>query len=84
MWNPQVKEIDILYNMTTCMDDYVNPTTDGALSWRSISSCASDLEEGLECWKHMLHELSNRRCARITHSLRWIEQRYMMHQGLMD
>jgi hypothetical protein len=41
-------KIDDLYNMTTRMDDYVNPTLDGALSWRSISSCASDLEEGLE------------------------------------
>jgi hypothetical protein len=33
-WN----KIDNLYNMTACMDDYVNPTTNGALSWRSISS----------------------------------------------
>jgi hypothetical protein len=29
-----------LYNMTTWMDDYVNPTIDGTLIWRSISSCA--------------------------------------------
>ena len=34
-------EIDNLYNMTTRMDDYVNPTTDDALSWRSINSCTS-------------------------------------------
>ena len=30
-------DIDNLYNMTVWMDDYVNPTIDGALSWRSIS-----------------------------------------------
>jgi len=41
-------EIDNLYNMTARMDDYINPTTDGALSWRSISSCALDSKEGLE------------------------------------
>jgi hypothetical protein len=35
-------EIDNLYNMTARMDDYVNPTAYGALSWQSISSCASD------------------------------------------
>jgi hypothetical protein len=69
---PTRKEIDNLYNMTTCMDDYVNPTADGALSWRSISSCASDSEEGLEHWKHRLHKVSTRRCARITRSLHWI------------
>jgi hypothetical protein len=45
---PTRKEIDKLYNMTTCMDDYVNPTTIGVLSWRSISSCTSDSKEGTE------------------------------------
>jgi hypothetical protein len=35
-------EIDNLYNMTTWMDGYVNPTRDGALSLRIIISCASD------------------------------------------
>jgi hypothetical protein len=33
--------IDNLYNMEAQMDDYVNHTTDGALSLKSISSCAS-------------------------------------------
>jgi hypothetical protein len=41
-------EIDNLYNMTVWMDDYVNPTVDGALSWRRISSCASYSKEVLE------------------------------------
>jgi hypothetical protein len=54
------------------MDDYVNPTTDGVLSWRSISSCTSDSEEALENWQQRLHEVSTRKCAQITHALRWI------------
>jgi hypothetical protein len=41
-------DIDNLYNMTTWMDDYVNHTTYGVFSWRSIDSFASDLEEGIE------------------------------------
>jgi hypothetical protein len=43
-------EIDNLYNMNARFDDYVNPTEDDALSWRSISSCTSDLEAGMENW----------------------------------
>jgi hypothetical protein len=53
-------EIDNLYNMTVWLDDYVKPTADGVLSWRSISSCASDLEEGLEHWQQRMHEVSAR------------------------
>jgi hypothetical protein len=63
------KEIDNLYNGTTWMDDYVNPTVDGALSWQSISSCASDSEEALENWQQKLHEVSTRICAHITYAL---------------
>jgi hypothetical protein len=65
----KINEIDILYNITTRMDDYVNPTVDDALSWRRISSCMSDSEEGLEYWKKMMHEVSTRWCAYITRSL---------------
>jgi hypothetical protein len=65
-------EIDNLYNMTVRMDDYVNPTIDGALSWRSISSCTSDSEAGLENWQQRMHEVSTRRCAHMTKSVCWI------------
>jgi hypothetical protein len=45
------KQLDNLYNMIARMDDYVNPTTDGALSWQSISYQESDSEEALEHWQ---------------------------------
>jgi hypothetical protein len=54
------------------MDDYINPTAEDVLSWRSSISCTSDLEEALEHWKQILHEVSTRRCAHITCSLHWI------------
>jgi hypothetical protein len=41
-------DIDNLYNMTARMEDYINPISNGVLSWRSINSCAFDSEEGLE------------------------------------
>jgi hypothetical protein len=34
---PTRKEIYNLYNMTVCMDDYINSTIDGVQCWRSIS-----------------------------------------------
>jgi len=34
-------KMDSLYNLTTWMEDYVEPTTNGALSWRIFISCTS-------------------------------------------
>ena len=50
--------------------DYINSTSDGKLSWKSASSCTSDSGEALENWKNWLHEVSMRRCARVTWSVR--------------
>jgi hypothetical protein len=50
----------------------VNPTADGVLNWRSITSCASDSDIGLENWQQILHEVSTRRCARIDRAVRWV------------
>jgi len=65
-------DLDNMYNMTTQMDEYVNSIAEGVLIWRSISSCTLDLEEALENWKQRLHEVSTRKCDRITCVLRWI------------
>ena len=54
-------------------EDYINQTANGNLSWKSASSCTSDLEEALENWKNRLHEFSVMRCARITRSMQWVE-----------
>jgi hypothetical protein len=47
----RANDIENFYNMIAWMDDYVNPTADFMMSWRSISSCALDLEEFLEHWQ---------------------------------
>jgi hypothetical protein len=36
-----------LYITNVCNEDYVNPTADGVLSWRSITSCAIDSDTEL-------------------------------------
>jgi hypothetical protein len=67
-----LEEIVQMYRTTTCNAYYINPTTDGVLSWRSITSSTKDLDTELGNWKKRLHEVSMRRCARIDHAVRWI------------
>jgi hypothetical protein len=67
-----LEEINQLYRTTSCEEDYVNPTMDGVLIWRSITSCAFDSDTGLENWKQRLHEVSTRRCARIDCAVIWV------------
>ena len=62
--------LDTIYNVTTLQEDYINPTADSNLSWKCESSCTLDSGEALEKWKNRLHEVSSRKCARITKSVR--------------
>jgi hypothetical protein len=57
------KDIENLYNLSVWMEDFVDPTTDGTLSCRSINSCASYSKANLENWQQRMHEVSTRRCA---------------------
>jgi len=43
--------VNQLYSTTMKEEDYINPTANRMLSWRSIISCASDSNTGLENWK---------------------------------
>jgi len=71
----EAHNIDTVYQLTAVQGDYVNPTSDGMLSWQCESSCVFDSEVGLKNWQQCLHEVSGRRLARITNSLRWIESK---------
>ena len=64
---------DQIYNVTVMHEDHISPTADGNLSWKCASSCTSDLGEALENWKNRLHEVSMRRCARVTRSVRRVD-----------
>ena len=64
----QGDHLDNIYNVTALKEDYINPTADGNLSWRCVSSCTLDSGEALENWQNRLHEVYMRRCARITKS----------------
>jgi hypothetical protein len=58
--------------LTARQQDYINPTTDGNLSWRSDIACSSDSEEALENWENQMYEVSTRRCSILTREVRWI------------
>ena len=58
--------IDQIYNVTAMHEYHISPTIDGNLRWKCVSSCTSDLGEALENWENRLHEVSMRRCARVT------------------
>jgi len=72
MDNILTEYVNQLYSTTMKEEDYINPTTNGMLSWRSIISCALNSNTGLGKWKQRLHELSTRRCARMIRALRWV------------
>lgn len=43
-------DLDQIYKITTQEKDWINPTTDGKISWKRDSSCTSDLDEEFERW----------------------------------
>ena len=54
-------------------EDHISSMVDGNLSWKCVSSCTFDSGEALENWQNRLHEVSMRRCARVTSSVQWVE-----------
>ena len=61
--------LDQIYNVTAMQEYYIGPAVDGNLRWKCMSSCTFDSREALENWKNRLHEVSMRRCARVTMSM---------------
>jgi hypothetical protein len=49
--NILTKYVNHLYRTTAHKEDYINPTADGMLSWRSISSCDSDSDTRMDNWQ---------------------------------
>lgn len=41
-------DLDYIYKITTCEQDWVNPIADGQISWEHESACTSDSDEEIE------------------------------------
>jgi hypothetical protein len=52
-------------------DDYINPTADGLVSWRSIQSVDKDSELAFDSWQQGSYEKFSRRCATVIET-RWV------------
>jgi hypothetical protein len=65
-------DLENIYKLRAGQHDYINPTTDGNLIWRSESACLSNSEEALENWQNIMYEVSTWRCARFTKAVCWI------------
>ena len=60
---------DHAYNIS---EDYIHPTIDGELGWRSDHFAYSNFDDALENWQNRLHEVSFKKCRLITQSFRHI------------
>jgi hypothetical protein len=66
------EDLDQLYAVTTGMrEDYINPTTDGSVSWRSIQSADEDSELAFDSWQQGSYEIFSRRCTTVRET-RWV------------
>jgi hypothetical protein len=53
--NMEGEDLDQLYTVTTgTREDYINPTVDGSVSWRSIQSVDEDSELAFDSWQARL------------------------------
>jgi hypothetical protein len=70
--NMEGEYLDQLYNITVgTRNDYINPTIDGSVRWRSIQSVDEDSELAFDSGKQGSHEIFSRRCATVRMN-RWI------------
>ena len=79
-----VRGWDQVYNI---YEDYIHPTANGELGWRSTSSVSSDSDDALENWKNCMYEVSLRKCGLITQSLHHVTTRIIdlpIYEGLPE
>ena len=54
----KIDVLDRIYNITPGKrDDYINPIMNASLSWRSIHSFDTDIEESIKEWKNTIYEV---------------------------
>ena len=80
-------DLDYIYKITMRDQDWVNPTTDGRITWDCESSCTSDSDEELERWHNQLHEVITLSCNMMTRSLCYVSlkvRNLRTYDGLND
>jgi hypothetical protein len=66
------EDLDQFYTVIAgTREDYINPTVDGSVSWRSIQSVNEDSEMAFDSWQQGSYEIFSRICATIRET-RWV------------
>jgi hypothetical protein len=77
--NMEREYLDHLYAITTGMkEDYINPTVDGSVSWRSIQSADKYSELEFDSWKQGSYEIFSRRCETVRENI-WVRTKVREH-----
>jgi hypothetical protein len=77
--NMEGEDLYQLYTVTTrTRNDYINPTADGSVSWRSIQSVDEDSELDFDSWQQGSHETFSRRCMTVRMT-RWVRTEVREH-----
>jgi len=58
--------IENIYKVKGNREDYINPTADRELSWRSVRSYDADYEDALDRWKNNIYKVLTMRCTHIS------------------
>jgi hypothetical protein len=77
--NMEGEDLDQLYTVITgTRNDYINPTANGSVSWRSIQSVDEDSELDFDIWKQGSHKRFSRICA-VVRVTRWVGTKVREH-----
>lgn len=69
------ENFDCIYEITVRVEDWVNPTINGRISWERESSCTSDLDEEIERWQNQLHKVTMLNCNMMARSLHYVTKK---------
>jgi hypothetical protein len=85
--NMEGEDLDQLYTVTMgTRNNYINPTANGSVSWRSIHSINKDSKLDFDSWKQGSHEIFSRICATIRMT-RWVGTKvreHLVYDGTSD
>jgi hypothetical protein len=77
--NMEGEDLDQLYTLTIgTREDYINPTIDGSISWKSIQSIDEYSELAFDSWQQGSYEIFSRRCTTIRKT-RWVGTKVREH-----
>ena len=65
-------DLDYNYKITARDQDWLNPTTDGWITWECKRSCTLDSNKEIERWQNRLHEVTTLNCNMMIRSLRCV------------